>query len=602
MSDMNIKNLINNAPIEPGIYQMLDKDGIILYIGKAKVLRNRLKNYMGNKLTGKTLLMVRQIANIEWVITKNESEALILESRLIRKHKPKYNVLLKDDKSFPYIVVRKDHDFPQVNKYRGKVNKEKNKYFGPFASAMEVNNALKFLQKNFKLRNCTDNYFSQRKRPCLQYQIGRCSAPCVDKISKKEYAESIRQAIMFLSGDSKKLQAKLAKEMAAHSLNMEYEKAAEIRDRIRNLSYIQLKNETTAGEALDLDALAVSESLGTYGVTISFYRKGQFFGQKTYFFEGEAKSREEALSSFIGQFYQNSSAPSEIILNIKIDDSELLENAISQIQNSKVKILTPSRGPRKSIIVDTMEAGEKALESKIKNQSAKDEILEEIVDIFDLDAIPERIEIYDNSHIMGSSAVGAMVVAGREGFLKNEYRIYNMENKVGDDYAMLAEVLTRRMKKIKDGKSKAADLMIIDGGKGQLSTAKKVMDKMDMNLNMVAMSKGVDRNAGKEIFHMLDGKEFTLDRNTKPMKYLQILRDEAHNFAINSHRKKRGKNIYFSSLDKIPGIGPTRKKALLNYFGGIEEVKNATLKDLMKVEGISKKVAEWIFDALKNQS
>lgn len=595
---MKIKNLINNAPLEPGIYQMLDKGGTILYIGKAKVLRNRLKNYMGSKLTGKTLLMVRQIDNIEWVITKNESEALILESRLIRKHKPKYNVLLKDDKSFPYIIVRKDHDFPQVNKYRGKINKEKNKYFGPFASVMEVNNALKFLQKNFKLRNCTDNYFSQRKRPCLQYQIGRCSAPCVGKISKEEYVGSIREAIMFLSGDSKKLQSKLAKEMEIYAQNMEYEKAAEARDKIRNLSYIQLKNETAGGEALDLDSIAVCEKLETYCVTISFYRKGQFYGQKSYFFDGEAKSKEEALSSFIGQFYQNTNAPKEILTNIQIEDKDLLEKALYQMQGSKVKINAPTRGVKKSLIIDTIESCEKALGSKIKNQSAKDEILEEIVDLFDLDNIPERIEIFDNSHIMGSHAVGAMVVAGREGFIKNEYRIYNVENKIGDDYAMLAEVLTRRMKKIKEGKSKAADLMIIDGGKGQLSTAKKVMEKMELDLNIVAMSKGVDRNAGKEIFHLLDGREFTLDKNTKPMKYLQILRDEAHNFAINSHRKKRGKSIYHSRLDKISGIGPTRKKALLNYFGGIEEVKNATLKDLMKVEGISKKVAETIFDAL----
>lgn len=598
---MKIKELINNAPLEAGIYQMLDKDGVVLYIGKAKVLRNRLKNYMGNKLTGKTLLMVRQIENIEWVITKSESEALILESRLIRKHKPKYNVLLKDDKSFPYIIVRKDHDFPQVNKYRGKINKEKNKYFGPFASTMEVNNALKFLQKNFKLRNCTDNYFAARKRPCLQYQIGRCSAPCVGKISKTEYIDSIREAIMFLSGDSKKLQAKLAHEMEIYAQNMEYEKAAEARDKIRNLSYIQLNNKIAGGEALDLDAIAVCNKLDIYSVTISFYRKGQFYGQKSYFFEGEARSKEEALSSFIGQFYQNASSPKEILINTKIDDKDLLEEALFQMQNIKVKIHAPVRGMKKSLIIDTIDAGEKALDSKIKNQLAKDEILEEIVELFDLDDIPERIEIYDNSHIMGRSAVGAMVVAGREGFIKGEYRIYNVENKIGDDYAMLSEVLTRRMKKIREGKSNAADLMIIDGGKGQLSTAKKVMDKMGLELNIIAMSKGVDRNAGKEIFHMLDGREFTLDKNTKLMKYLQILRDEAHNFAINSHRKKRDKTIYHSSLDKIPGIGPARKKALLNYFGGIEEVKNATFQDLMKAEGISKKVAEYIFDSLKEK-
>lgn len=594
---MKIKELISGAPTDPGIYRMLGDDGNILYIGKAKNLKNRLKNYVGNNLSGKTLIMVRQIHSIEFVTTKNESEALILESRLIKKFQPKYNILLKDDKSFPYIIANMEHDYPQVTKYRGKMRHEN--AFGPFANVGEVNNALKFLQKTFNLRNCTDNYFKARKRPCLQYQIGRCSAPCVDKISREEYRISMQEAIMFLSGDSKKLQNNLAKQMEQLSQDMEYEKAAQIRDKIKNLSYIQIQNEALGVGTLDLDSIAVMENCGIYIISICFYRKGQFYGEKTYYPEGEAKNLGEILSYFIGQFYESHKAPAEIIINSQIDDLELLQDAISQIQKRKVKILNPIKGVKKSLIIKSVEYAEKALEVRIKSQGANMAILKEIAKLFHLEDSPNRIEVFDNSHIMGSHPVGAMIVSNRNGFDKGEYRIYNVKNTIGDDYAMLAEVMERRLVKVKEGKGQSPDLMIIDGGKGQLSTVLKVMDRMRMDLNIVSMSKGKDRNAGKEIFHLRNGDEFTLDRNNSVMKYLQILRDEAHNFAITSHRKKRSKSIYHSSLDKIANIGSMRKKSLLNHFGSIENIKEASIEDLMKVKNISKDLATNIYQSLR---
>ena len=425
---MRIKDLIKNAPTDPGIYQMLDKEGKILYIGKAKNLQNRLRNYIGNNLTGKTLLMVRRIEKVEWVITKSESEALLLESRLIRKHKPKYNILLKDDKSFPYIIVRWGHDFPEVSKYRGKNTDNNNKYFGPFANVGEVNNALKFLQKTFKLRSCSDNYFKNRSRPCLQYQIGRCSAPCVGKISKEEYHKSIREAVMFLAGDNKQLQVNLAKEMEQLSENFEYEKAAATRDKIKNLSYIQLKNEAIYSEALNADIIVCTEICKVYGIAVAFYRNGQYYGYKTYFPEGEANNIEEMLSSFIGQFYQGGNIPPEILLSNEIADQHALVGALTHLQGTKVTISCPSKGIKKSIILSTIELLEKGLNEHIKHKSAKEEILLKIADLFNIPSKVRRIEIFDNSHIMGAHAVGAMVVAGMEGFEKNEYRIYNVDN------------------------------------------------------------------------------------------------------------------------------------------------------------------------------
>jgi len=595
---MSIKRIIEEAPETPGIYQMMDENGTILYIGKAKNIKKRLQNYIGNNLTTKTLLMLRQIKIIEYIKTSNESEALLLESRLIKKYQPKYNVLLKDDKSFPYIMVTKNQDFPQVMKHRGKITNSENKFFGPFANIGAVNNSIKFLQKTFKLRNCTDSFFSNRTRPCLQYQIGRCSAPCVGKISKEIYSESVNQAIIFLSGESQKLQNDLADQMTIASNNMEYEKAAELRDKIQNLSHIQLGSDNIKEGIRDLDAIAVAEKYGIYCVSICFYRSSQFYGNKLYFPTGEKNNLSEVLSYVIGLFYQNTICPEEIMINTEIEDKDILEEALFQLHNKHTKIYIPVKGIKKSLIEAALSAAEEGLKIKIRTQNTNREILQEIAKLFHIPNIPERIEIYDNSHIMGSHAVGAMVVSTPEGFNKREYRTYNVENKSGDDYAMLKEVMTKRMKKIAENIGSIPDLIIIDGGKGQLSTAKAVMEKMGLILNMVAMSKGIDRNSGREIFHTIQGNEFTLDKNAPAMKYLQILRDEAHNFAISKHRKKRSKAIYFSSLDDIENIGIARKKALLNYFGGIEEIKAASVEELSKVHGISKSIAIKIYETL----
>jgi excinuclease ABC subunit C len=544
--------------------------------------------------------MVRQISKIEYVTTSNEAEALLLESRLIKKHQPKYNVLLKDDKSFPYIALRQDHDFPQITKHRGKISDNKsNRFFGPFANIGAVNNSLKFLQKTFKLRNCNDSYFGNRARPCLQYQIRRCSAPCVQKISKEEYGESVKQAMAFLNGESQQLQNELAHQMTIASNNMEYEKAAEIRNKIQNLSHIQLGNDSIKEGIIDLDAIAVVEKYGIYCVAICFYRGRQFYGNKLYFPTGEKNSQSEVLSYVIGLFYQNTVCPKEIIVNTEIEDEEILEEALYQLHGIRTQIHVPMKSIKKSLIDSALTTAEEGLKIKLKTQTANLEILNKITELFNLTNTPQRIEIYDNSHIMGSHAVGGMVVSTPDGFSKKEYRSYNVENKTGDDYAILREVMNRRMKKIASADGPIPDLMIIDGGKGQLSTAIEVMKKMGLKLNIIAMSKGVDRNAGREVFHMVSRDEFTLDRNDKTMKYLQLLRDEAHNFAINKHRTKRTKAIYFSSLDDIPGIGAARKKALLHFFGGIDAIKIASIEDLMKAQGISESVARKIFDAFR---
>lgn len=598
---MRLKELIKDAPEDPGIYQMISERGEILYIGKAKNLKKRLKNYVAKSLSGKTQILVGQVQSLETIITPNESEALILESRLIRKYQPKYNILLKDDKSFPYIMLKHGHDFPQIAKYRGKVDLKNKNLFGPFANVGEVNNALKFLQKTFKLRNCSDNYFKQRTRPCLQYQIGRCSAPCVGKISKAEYLEDVNDAKSFLKGDNAKLQKTLADKMNEASNDMDYEKAAAIRDRIKNLSYIQLKGDEITGEKMDFDIVAATEFAGTYGIIVSFYRKSQFYGQKIFFPEGNIESKSEAISSFLGMFYQNHMPPKEILVNSEIDDDKIYKDAIEQIHNVKVRISVPIRGYKNSVMLMAIESLEKSIRTHLKTNASNMEMLNEIANIFALDSSPERIEIYDNSHIMGAHAVGAMVVTTPNGFDKNEYRIYNVENKIGDDYAILKEVLTRRMKRIAKNECRIPDLMILDGGKGQLSIARKLLDEMNLSLNIVAMSKGPDRNAGEEIFHTLSGEEFRLDKNLPVMKYLQVMRDEAHNFAITSHRKKRSKSIYFSSLDDIKNIGPMRKKSLLNYFGGIEEIRKATVKELAKVENISLKTAKNIYDQIHKE-
>jgi excinuclease ABC subunit C len=603
-SQAALKAQIAESPVSPGVYQMLDANKQIIYIGKAKNLKKRLTSYLKPDLTTRISRMVFLARHIEYTITESEAGALLLEAQLIKKFQPKFNILLKDDKSFPYIKLRLDHDFPQVIKYRSKL-KEKGKIFGPFASGLVVNNTLDEIHKTFKLRNCSDHYFATRKRPCLQYQIKRCYAPCVGKISKEEYKELVTQTEQFLSGKTLVLQTQLAKRMEDLSQVQEYEKAAQIRDRIKALTYIQAKSGITGAQGIsDCDVIVIASSNDIYCVQVFLYRAGQSFGSQAYFPVHTAGSEiHEVLDAFLGQFYQTRVPPKEILLNCKLRNSEILVEAIKKLHNVKTSIMTPERGNKLKLMQLAKENAQSHLEQHVKNSVKNHLIFGKLQELFEISAQVERIEIYDNSHIMGSFAVGAMVVAGADGFEKREYRIFNVPIVVsslekGDDYAMLRAVLLRRFERLKKEPAKMPSLMIIDGGKGHMGVVEKVMQEMGFDIPFVCMSKGPDRHAGIEQFHTVKQSVFTLDKSDPVMKYLQILRDEAHNFAITRHRRNRSNAITVSSLDKISGIGKVRKKALLNYFGDFKAIASASLDELAAAPNISKSIAKTIHDAL----
>lgn len=611
-----IKSHLTNLPVTSGVYQMLDESGRILYIGKAKNLKKRVSNYAKPDLTGRIARMIFQTHSLEYTVTGSEAEALLFEAQLIKKHQPKFNILLKDDKSFPYIKLRSDHPYPQLVKYRGK-NSSDGKIYGPFASGYQVNITLNELQKIFKLRSCSDNYLATRDRPCLQHQIKRCYAPCVGKISNEDYSDLVSQVGDFLSGKTMQLQENLSNKMESLSLEMNFEQAAEVRDRIKALSYVQLRSNTQHSGITDADVLAIVEENNTYCIQVFLYRTSQSWGNKAYFpVHTEESDKASVLESFIGQFYQTRIPPREIIVNQELPQSELIIEALDKLYNCKVRILTPKRGGKLKLLENAYDNAKIALEQHLKNSVKNQEVFKEIQTLFGLDHIPERIEVYDNSHIMGTHAVGAMIVATQLGFDKKEYRIFNIKGlevlnseeninfpTKGDDYAMLKEVLTRRLKRLTKEPHNKPSLMIIDGGKGHMSTAQEVFQKFAINnLNFVCMSKGVDRNAGKEQFHIPGREVFTLDKNKSLMKYLQIVRDEAHNFAITNHRVRRSRAIKISGLNDIPNIGEIRKRALLNYFGDFKTIQGATIDELVKVPGINKSVAKNIFQFLRPAS
>jgi len=597
-----IKSQLNNAPDLPGVYRMLDATDNILYIGKAKNLKNRLTQYT-LELEGKNKIMVSLVHNLEYSITESESSALLLEGQLIKKYKPKFNILLKDDKSFPYIKLRLDHKYPQLLKYRGS-NLNDGKFFGPFASAGHVDTTLLEIQKIFKLRSCSDTYFANRDRPCLQYQIKRCFAPCVGKISKEDYDDIVLEVKAFLSGKNQTLQKMLSTKMEALSENLQFEKAAEIRDRIKAISYVQLKSDS-AEKIEDSDIIALATKNGEFCIQLFIYRSHQPCGNQAYFpaHTYDAKA-DEVIESFIMQLYQNKQPPKELIISHDINDKHIYETALKKLHKKSIKITHPKLGIKKKIIDNAVHNAELSLAKHLKISAKNIASLNEIQRLFDLPEAPRRIEVYDNSHIQGAFPVGAMVVAGVEGFDKKEYRLFNIKEKPkttfgGDDYAMLREVLTRRIKRLKSEPYRTPDLMIIDGGKGHLSTVTEVMKELQVKIPFVCMSKGLERNSGREQFHRPGQEPFTLDRNLGVMKYLQILRDEVHNFAIKSHRNKRSSAIKVSSLDHIPGIGESRKKALLNYFGSFKSITDATITELCSVEGISKALAKTIYESFR---
>jgi excinuclease ABC subunit C len=599
-----IESQLKLLPGSPGVYRMLDRHGNALYVGKARNLKKRVAAYCQlPRLSTRLRRMVAETAQLEVVQTHTEVEALLLECNLIKKLKPRYNVVLRDDKSFPYILCTGDHDFPRLVKYRG-ARTRSGDYFGPFASAQAVGRTLTALQRAFLIRNCSDAVFAQRTRPCLQFQIKRCTAPCVNRISKEDYAASVRQARDFLTGKSRQVQAELAAAMQQASEALDFETAARIRDRLKGLAQIQSHQDINVEGIDDADVVALAQDAGQTCVQVFFFRSGSNFGNRAYFpSHDRSLSAEEVLAAFLGQFYAGRPPPKLILTSLEPAERGLLEEALSLKAERRVEIAVPQRGAKASLVEQALLNAREALARRLAESASQKRLLESLAGALRLPAPPKRIEVYDNSHIMGTAAIGAMIVAGPEGFQKNAYRKYNIrEAKPGDDFGMMREVLTRRFARaLKDDPERAEgtwpDLVLIDGGKGQLSSAQAVLAELGVdNVPMVAIAKGEDRDAGRERFFLPDGGEVELAHDDPLRYYLQRIRDEAHRFAIETHRAKRAKPLGGSELDEIAGVGARRRKALLLHFGSVREIARAGLADLQKVEGISGAVAQRIYD------
>ncbi|HTU12355.1 MAG TPA: excinuclease ABC subunit UvrC [Allosphingosinicella sp.] len=601
-----IRAVVKSLPVRPGVYRMLDARGDVLYVGKARALKNRVTQYTQVARQPKRLLrMISQTRSMQIVTTHSEAEALLLEAQLIKRYRPPYNVLLRDDKSFPFILLREDHDYPRVQLHRG-ARRFKGQYYGPFASAGSVRNTLNSLQKLFLLRSCTDSFFANRARPCLLYQIRRCSAPCVGRIDAAGYDELVRDAKDFLGGKSTKIQQKLQTLMTGASEAMNFELAAVYRDRLRALTYVQGSQMIHAERLGDADIFALACKGGTMCIQAFFIRGGQNWGHRS-FFPAHTNDVPEAevLQSFLVQFYEEVPPPPSILTDRALPETALLAEAFTERAERKVALRVPQRGDTAKMMRQAARNAEEELDRRLAETSTMARNLREIADAFELAEPPKRIEVYDNSHVMGTNAVGAMIVAGPEGFRKNQYRKFNIkrpETAPGDDFAMMREVLGRRFARLEKedpdrSKGDWPDLLLIDGGKGQLSAVCATMEEAGVHdVPVVAVSKGPDRNAGREIFHLPGGREITFPMNAPVLFYLQRLRDEAHRFAIGAHRQKRAKAFTGSTLDDVPGIGPGRKRALLMHFGTARAVRNAALQDLEKAPGISVSVARKVYD------
>src|SRR5215469_3228680 len=635
-----IREALRTVPMQPGVYRMLDRKGDGLYVGKARNLKNRVQNYAHPAgLSNRLRRMIAETAAVEVVVTHTEAEALLLECNMIKRLMPRYNVLLRDDKSFPFIHLTSTHEFPQLTKYRGARDRE-GTYFGPFASAGAVNRTLVTLQKAFLLRSCSNSVFATRTRPCLLYQIKRCSAPCVGRISQDGYAALIEQARVFLSGRSDDVQQRLAAEMEAAAEALDFEAAALIRDRIRALSLVQGHQDIHVPGVVDADVIAAHQVAGQTCVQVFFFRGGQNWGNRAYFpTHDRLLSVEEVLTSFVGQFYDNRAKPPVILLSHRLFEQELVEEAFSLVGRN-VSLAVPQRGDKKKLVDRVIETARSALGRRLSERASQRQLLDGVAAAFGLESPLNRIEVYDNSHIQGTNAVGAMIVVGPDGPLKNAYRKFTIRGSAsahaaptpalsrntrkggpyktegwgqmvsaagedtagGDDYAMMREVLQRRFARaLKEDPERARgmwpDLVLIDGGQGQLSVAKGVFTELDIDdVAIVGIAKGPDRNAGRERFFMGDRAPFSLDPRDPVLYFLQRLRDEAHRFAIGTHRAKRTKALGHSPLDEIAGIGARRKQALLRHFGSARAVARAGLGELERVGGISKTVAKKIYD------
>ncbi len=605
-----IRDFVTRLPLKPGVYRMFDEKGDCLYVGKARNLKNRVSNYArGQGHNNRIALMISQTRNMEFVVTASEAEALLLEANLIKKLKPKFNVILRDDKSFPYILIAKEHAFAQLAKHRGARNVKGN-YYGPFASAGAVNSAINTLQKAFLLRSCNDSVFANRTRPCLLYQIKRCSAPCVGFIDKPSYDDLVKNAEDFLSGKSVAVKAEMAERMQVAAEAMEFETAALLRDRIQAMSFVTQTQGINPQSVDEADVFGLAHEGGQFCVQAFFIRSGQNWGTRAYFPRADkTNSDAEVLSSFISQFYDDKPIPAQIMLSHEVEERELLEEAFATHSGHRVEIIVPQRGEKKALVDHAVSNAREANGRKMAETSSQEKLLEGVARVFDLPQPPRRIEIYDNSHIQGAHAVGCMVVAGPEGFMKGQYRKFNIkaENFVaGDDFAMMKEMLERRFTRLLkehgegDGEGETIhwpDLLLIDGGQGQLSAVKAVLDDLGVHdVALVGVAKGPDRDAGREHFHVPGRASFMLEARDPVLYYVQRLRDEAHRFAIGTHRAKRSKAIGASPLDEIPSIGPRRKKALLMAFGSAKAVARANVADLAAVDGVSSALAQAIFD------
>ncbi|MCK0150018.1 excinuclease ABC subunit UvrC [Marivita sp. S6314] len=599
-----IQSYLKTLDASPGVYRMLDAQARVLYVGKARNLRARVSNYARpSGHSGRIARMISETASMMFLTTRTETEALLLEQNLIKQLKPRYNVLLRDDKSFPNIQVT-DHAFPMIRKHRG-AKKEKGAYYGPFASAGAVNRTLNQLQRAFLLRNCSDAMFDSRTRPCLQYQIKRCSGPCVGKVSEAEYAASVRDAQRFLSGKSTNVQETLAKEMADASDAMEFERAAALRDRIRALTQVQTAQGINPRGVSEADVIALHLEKGQACVQVFFIRANQNWGNRDFYPRVGADVEEaEVLEAFIGQFYDTKEPPRLLLLSHPIENDDLMMEALSDKLGRKVEISVPRRGEKSELVDGALRNARESLARRMAETATQAKLLRGLAEAFDLDGPPQRIEVYDNSHIQGTNAVGAMIVAGADGFLKNQYRKFNIKGDdlaPGDDFGMMKEVLTRRFKRLlKDDpdrdKGLWPDLLLIDGGAGQVSAVQEIMEEYGVeDVPMVGVAKGLDRDAGKEEFHRTGKRPFALRHNDPVLYFVQRLRDEAHRFAIGTHRAKRAKSQMANPLDEIAGVGGARKRALLAHFGSAKAVSRANLADLKAVDGVSEALAERIY-------
>lgn len=603
-----ILDTVKTLPLRPGVYRMLDAAGQVLYVGKAKSLKNRVKSYtLVDQLPIRLQRMVFSTSSMEIITTKTEVEALILESQLIKKLQPKYNVLLKDDKSFPHIYIQKNHDFPQIYKKRG-VNEQEAYCFGPFATIDAVETTMVALQKVFKLRNCTDSFFSVRKRPCLQYHIKRCTAPCVGKVTYESYHQQVVQAMDFLRGKSQAIQKSLEQKMIEAATSEEYELASLYRDQIKDLNKIQEHSNITPIGILNADIMALHEEKGCVGIQVFFVRNGQNYGNRSYFPKHSSDNTvEEIFQQFILQFYESRPAPKEIFISHDLSDAALVSEALTEINRQTIQVLHPKRGDKQRFMKHVASNAVNAVKRKLLETANQKELLQRLATFLDLTEVPEWIEVYDNSHIQSRHAVGAFIVAGEEGFVKQAYRKFNIKDSsvFGDDYGMMREVFRRRFTRSEAEEYWTfPDVVMIDGGLGQLNAVLQTLEELQLPKMPVimAIAKGQDRNAGKEKIFVPGKRVIQLDFNDPLLFFIQRLRDEAHRFVIQTHRKKRGTQMTLSALDEIPGIGPKRKKTLLHHFGSVKSIKDASVEQIEQVNGISPYMAQIIYSFFNPES